>query len=640
MALKRLMSHFRNAKLLNATVANKKPQVSNNDLKPKSVGLAQRVNQQNDFQQKPLLRIDPAKAEKYRLEGERRIREQMLKAENERLEAKRLKNKAKNEKRKAKKEEGKSWFQSIVDMGKEILPHALPLLLGAGDYTQEDGVLAEQEAPKTNSLLAAQSKGEFGSVKDVPMMHTTGNQTRITHREYLGDIYSSTSEFVNDTFPINPGMNESFPWASPIANQYTGWIPLGMAAEFISEGSEYTNSAGLGYVALGAQYNPSDAEFSSKRDMLNSQFSVARKPSQSFQCWIECARSERISDHLWTRAVSPPANNDIKLYDLCNLNVAVGGNVVSDVIIGELWITYDILLLLPKSTLNINPNQLQFATSSTGGVANATPLGSGWSSSNTFLENTFNVPYTSGTVLTFPKGYPGQFSIELRWFLGAAVGTPAQLPGRTYSPGVSLVTTWGTGGVGMTSAAGGSQLMITIIVNVSDKGGTITFDGAGNLAFTPTFQMLILQTYNGPQKTHGHFDRLGRNRSEKYNNFMKGSFLEQEIKKHKKKFIDTPSKGVDGVEAPLGNDRNVTLIDDYATNHETVLRFTENFELLDILDSLYIEDLKTRKKIDGSPLLSCWDAVDDSVFDSICNGIFMRHKSYETDTSVKRSELK
>jgi len=53
--------------------------------------------------------------------------------------------------------------------------------------------------------------------------------------------------------------------------------------DFVSEGSEYTNSAGLGYVAMSTQYDAGSAPFVDKRSLLNAQFADAAKPSKSFQ---------------------------------------------------------------------------------------------------------------------------------------------------------------------------------------------------------------------------------------------------------------------------------------------------------------------------------------------------------------------
>lgn len=463
----------------------------------------------NNSIQHPLMRVSPEKAEKYRREGEIRLKEEMLKRDEERL---RLKRENLKMKKQAKKNRDESWWSTIKDVGTSLFKSGLPLLMGAGDY-KEGELIQVAPQPQSNSLLATISNGRAGT--DVPFMHSTGNSARITHREYIGDIYSSTAEFSAVSFEINPGMNETFPWLSPIANQYTGYRLLGAVAEFVSEGSEYTNSAGLGYVAMAAQYNVVDPPFTTKRDMLNSQFGSAAKPSKSFPMWLECKPQFLIEDSFFIRSGSVPASADPRLYDLARLNVAVGGNTVSDVIIGELWLTYDVELILPISTLHKVPN-MTFCDYTCTGVTNASPFGT-----NQVKQSRTNMDLLlTDTSLSIPALNAGVYMINITWASSSPFSTATILP--TYTATNNGAGTWTTAGVNCTSA-GPTQCSITLLATSNQLGLNLDFITAGsNYIFGTGTCFLLLWSIpsSSIDEMPTVFDPQGRSRSSNYRKFM------------------------------------------------------------------------------------------------------------------------
>ena len=425
----------------------------------------------------------------------------------------------KREKEKPEKEDS-SWWETALDIGSTVVPHLLPLLLGAGDY--EDGILQAGDVPETNSLLAAASNGQEGT--SVPYMHTTGERTRVVHREYIGDVYSSTEEFSTVTFAVNPGMNESFPWLSPIANQYTSYDLKGMVYEFVSEGSEYTNSVGLGYVAIGAQYNAGAPIFVDKRDMLNSQFATSAKPSKSFQAWIECKRGGTPMDQLYIRGGQLPANSDIRMYDHCNVTLAVGGHTAGDVIIGELWCTYDVEVLLPKSSetagVNLLYNNTAFPSATIDGSNHMTlgPL-----TSNT--KNTFNVTQNGNTII-LPNYVSGDFMIYVNYIttttFGPLLPVPPTITASSEIESFSLFYILGQVFVAGYQNTFQAQYKMTTY----GLGGTLTWemDGVLDSAGVITMNFTIFQL---PREgvTSQVLDKHGKNRSKKYNDMMKKLIL-------------------------------------------------------------------------------------------------------------------
>jgi len=435
----------------------------------------------------------------------------LLKSENKRLiEERRL-----TKQKKVTKKEDKKWYDYLWDIGKQVVPKVGSMLLGMGDYQQEN-MFSTSDLPRSNSLLAASSNGKVGS--QVPYMHESGEVVRVCHREYIGDIYSSTLPFQAFSLPINPGMNETFPWLSPIANQFTAYNLKGAVIEFVSEGSEYTNSAGLGYVGIAVQYDSADPQIVSKRDLLNSQFANAAKPSTSFQSWIECKPSSKPLDQLYIRSGPTPSGTDLRMYDMGRITVAVGGNTVSDVIIGELWITYDVELLLPMGTQNMAPNNAFFSCVYNT-CSNTDTLGTSVTvdANSTLL---FDKLSTDPQVLVIPPLYVGIFDFYYIATSSVGVTSSSILSSLvTYSGGtgsISLLQVIGGGGSGSTVIAGRYSMRLT------GDGGLLTFATSGSNMYASGGYGRI-RVYQVPQlgfDDPNFFDRRGIERDGRYSNFM------------------------------------------------------------------------------------------------------------------------
>lgn len=555
-----------------------------------------------------LLKIDPGKAEKYRKEGELRLREQILREQQAKNATKK---KERKNKKKLKKESEGSWWSTIKEVGGEILKYGVPLLMGMGDYEEDDKMLKQQDMPESNSLLAVASNGDQGT--SVPSMHKQGNKIRVQHREYLGDVYSTTSEFETYEFPINPGMNETNPWLAPIANQFTGYNYLGQNAVFVSEGSEYSNSVGLGYVAMAYQYNVVDPVFDSKRDMLNSQFAVSAKPSKSFPCWMECKPSDRIMDHLFVRSGEVPANTDKRLYDASKLVLAVGGHSTSGVVLGELWITYDIELLIPKSSVAQNPNQLQCAL--VGPVTSASfPFGP----STTMVPslsyyNTFTITPSASSTFLWPKGYAGTYDITYTWTCSNAITTAAALPTFAYSSNFTQSTLL-TFGVGMTSAGGSCSFGVKHRVQVSDKAGSIvTTPGSFAIYGATTMTFVCQQIALINKESTSIFDIRGGSRSERYKSMME----DYRVMSYQA-FINKSPKPIFEAKSP-----------EIVSCYPIVMRETSSFTLWsdehsDEFVSVYQDKQHLFPVPDEFPNHEVVDSWSDETFNVVCKGIIDR----------------
>jgi hypothetical protein len=193
--------------------------------------------------------------------------------------------------------------------------------------------------------------------------------TRITHREFLGDITGSTAFAIQKTLSVNPGLSSTFPWLCNIARQYETYYVRSLAFEY--ETQESTATAGT--VMMAVDYDPSDDPPQNKTQLLSYKAAV-RSPG-----WAPCkflCNVPDLSAHGAGRFVRAGliANTDIKLYDVGNFHIATQG-FAGATVAGELYVSYVIDFMTPQS----DPDAIRSANSrviTSGGTdSRAAPFG-------------------------------------------------------------------------------------------------------------------------------------------------------------------------------------------------------------------------------------------------------------------------
>lgn len=234
------------------------------------------------------------------------------------------------------------------------------LISGFGDYKIEN-----------NTLMT-------GGLDPPNIVNSVNNGNMIVrHREYLGDI-SATVAFTIQSYPLNPGLMDSFPWLSSIAQHFEQYKFRGVIFEFKSLSSDAvlsaSTSSALGSVIMATQYNALNPAFPDKFTMENYEFANSSKPSLSFIHPVECLKKDTSVLELYVRGSAAPAGSDLRLFDLGNFYVATVGMQAASGIAGELWCTYEIELIKPKisNPLNIDHLMDHFRLSPT--LTNAAPF--------------------------------------------------------------------------------------------------------------------------------------------------------------------------------------------------------------------------------------------------------------------------
>jgi len=213
--------------------------------------------------------------------------------------------------------------------------------LGMGAYT----------APGTsNSLISGSNRTapRFGSVAD-----ETGALI-ISHREYIGDVFgpeSTSRNFKNRTFDLNPGLEQTFPWLSQIAQNYEEYEFGQCVFEFKSTvNASVAGDGQMGTVVLVTNYNAATREFDDKNTMMQYDGSQSCRSTQHARHGVECDPSKISGAAGHYVRVGPKPKQDIGNYDHGTFQLATVGMPMEfdNAPIGELWVYYTIKLRKPR----------------------------------------------------------------------------------------------------------------------------------------------------------------------------------------------------------------------------------------------------------------------------------------------------
>ena len=75
------------------------------------------------------------------------------------------------------------------------------------------------------------------------MMHKEGQSIVVRHREFLAEIKGTTTFTVAGSYPINPGMAQTFPWLSDIAKNFQQYRIRGMVFHYVPTSGMVTGSS-------------------------------------------------------------------------------------------------------------------------------------------------------------------------------------------------------------------------------------------------------------------------------------------------------------------------------------------------------------------------------------------------------------
>jgi len=330
---------------------------------------------------------------------------------------------------------------------------------------------------KYNSITKASPVVEFGI-----------NCIRVRHKEYLGDI-SSTTNFTTTSYALNPGLSTVFPWLANVAANYQEYVWNGLLVSFVSTSADALNSTNtaLGKIGLSTNYDPAAAPFSSFTSILQTEFANYGKPSEHLMHAIECAPKLRPTNVSYVRTGAVPTGADIHMYDLGFTQLSTqGSQAVANV--GGLWVTYDVTLCKPVIAL---PTSTADNFTQTSVVAAQNPIFTGLNLSGRPIGGQF-----VGNVYTFPAGLNnGTYRVTV--VNTAPSGTPSytQNIGTLVNCAVTNAYNMGSSLRITTSTASTADLICLGDIRISASVATFTITATQS---TGNLTMLFDVRYLGP----------------------------------------------------------------------------------------------------------------------------------------------
>lgn len=229
----------------------------------------------------------------------------------------------------------------------------------------------------------------------VPEMHRSGQSVVIRHREYICEVIGSQSFTVQRVLPINPGVEETFPWLSGVAAQFQQYKILGMVYHYVPTSGAISSSQALGSVMLQTTYRATDASPSTKVEMMNEYWAVEGVPSTDIVHGLECDPKENPFSVHYVRSAGVGATDNLLMYDLGKTFLATQGQTTNGVVLGDLWATYEIELIKPVITDSLGLG--------TRGARLINTSGSWTTTTNTFPSAFTITGFTPTGTITMPR---------------------------------------------------------------------------------------------------------------------------------------------------------------------------------------------------------------------------------------------
>lgn len=238
------------------------------------------------------------------------------------------------------------------------------------DFSKYSGLGDYNTAVSSNSLISA--SGIPSSQKSASVNVDDSNlrgDIYITQTEFLQNVTctipggATTSLFEQTKYVINPGLQETFPFLSQLAQNYVMYDMEGCIFQYkplSGEGASASNNS-IGKVIMATQYDPDVDSFYNSIQMENYDYSNSCKPSTGAVHGVETANQFAHISNLYVR--SGVSSKDKTQTDVGNFFLAtegIPGAAGTTVTLGELWVTYRVKLSTSNlfgSVLGLNINQ-------------------------------------------------------------------------------------------------------------------------------------------------------------------------------------------------------------------------------------------------------------------------------------------
>jgi len=268
--------------------------------------------------------------------------------------------------------------------------------------------------------------------RPVPRFESTGDELGtivVNHTEFITDIYgipwdattvppSRTSDFQSFTLELNPGLSNTFPFLSQIAQNFEEFQFIQLVFEYHPKLSNNltSNDGQTGTLLFHTDTNPNNKPKSSKQ-RLNQQFgTVDGRPIDFLDHGIECDPNKLPGDgHRFVRTEPITEGQDKLNYDhgLSQFAVCSTPQELSNEVLGELHVYYTVKLIKPRcySLYGLGLERDEFKWKWSSGDNDDYTLYK--ASRNNLYTSVLRVPNQNNATVTFPTNLAGDLEIDL-----------------------------------------------------------------------------------------------------------------------------------------------------------------------------------------------------------------------------------
>lgn len=336
---------------------------------------------------------------------------------------------------------------------------------------------------KRNNKSTMQQSGASMRISSAPVATSTqvrmgrraNSRTLISEFEFLSSILGSQT-FVTTQYSINPGLFNTFPWLSAIADRFELYTFLSLEFLFVTT----SPTSVTGSISMAVDPDVEDPPPTTKQQMMTFNGSVTDVAWKDIS--IRVPPKSRFAKDLFIRSGSV-SNTDQKTYDLGNFYIATQGQANNTTQVGELYVRYKVALISPQLT-NVGSIYGSAYFASTNGTPTIPfpALHTSFASSGSIVPSSTNTSYT----LLMPANAAVQYWIHVDE-AGAGMSSATFV-----NNGTNLIT--------QVEAGTGEDLMFAGLTQASST-GILTFilapGGTGYSDLETSFYATIIQN-NAP----------------------------------------------------------------------------------------------------------------------------------------------
>lgn len=332
----------------------------------------------------------------------------------------------------------------------------------------------------TNSIPQFQNRAGDGSI-------------RLKHKEFIADVKSSPTPgtFLPITYALSASDANTFPYLSQLAINFEEFAFEGLVFEYITSSGSLSTTGQLGTVVGAVQFNSLAQAYLNKQQMEASTFGQSTVASQSCLFPVECDAMQTPSNGIFynSRPGITNVNNDKRWSQLGNFTIATVGMPLASETVGELYVSYDCVLMKPI-LIQDSGSLADHWIASTGIVAPTNYFGT----NAVLTAQSDNFTSLTPTTITFNPSFQGK--VQVSYAVHGALGAWAD-PLMAVGAGVTALNildsniTYQYLKVG--DAATEMQLFTVAYFIISSVGGArpvITLSGGA--IFAPDYMDLII----------------------------------------------------------------------------------------------------------------------------------------------------